>query len=39
MRRVVKAVAEGKPLGDIATLEDEASVEEVKQAYESLTLS
>jgi acetyl-CoA synthetase len=36
MRRVVKAVAEGRPLGDIATLEDEASVEEVRQAYESL---
>jgi acetyl-CoA synthetase len=39
MRRLVKAVAEGKPLGDVATLEDEASVEEVKQAYESLTVS
>ncbi len=38
MRRVVKAVADGRPLGDIATLEDEASVEEVKQAYESLTI-
>jgi len=36
MRRVVKAVAEGRPLGDIATLEDEASVDEVRQAYESL---
>jgi acetyl-CoA synthetase len=36
MRRLVKAVAEGKPLGDVATLEDEASVDEVKQAYESL---
>jgi acetyl-CoA synthetase len=39
MRRLVKAVAEGRPLGDIATLEDEASVDEVKQAYESLTVS
>lgn len=39
MRRLVKAVAEGRPLGDIATLEDEASVEEVKRAYESLTIS
>jgi acetyl-CoA synthetase len=38
MRRLVKAVAEGRPLGDVATLEDEASVEEVKQAYESLTV-
>jgi len=39
MRRVVRAVAEGKPLGDVATLEDEASVEEVRQAYESLTVT
>jgi acetyl-CoA synthetase len=38
MRRLVKAVAEGRPLGDVATLEDEASVDEVKQAYESLTV-
>jgi len=38
MRRLVKAVAEGKPLGDVATLEDEASVDEVKKAYESLTI-
>ncbi|MDA4118254.1 MAG: acetate--CoA ligase [Thaumarchaeota archaeon] len=39
MRRLVKAVAEGKPLGDIATLEDEASVEEVKEAYNALKVS
>lgn len=39
MRRVVKAVAEGRPLGDVATLEDEASVNELKQAYESLSIS
>ncbi|MGI0132144.1 MAG: acetate--CoA ligase [Thermoplasmata archaeon] len=33
MRRVVKAVAEGRTdLGDVTTLEDEASVEEVQQA-------
>lgn len=38
MRRLIKAVAEGKPLGDITTLEDEASVEEVKQAYENLKI-
>jgi len=36
MRRVVKAVAVGAPLGDITTLEDEAAVEEVRQAYEEL---
>ena len=33
MRRVVKAVAEGRTdLGDVTTLEDEASVDEVQQA-------
>ena len=37
MRRVLKAVASGKSLGDLTTLENEASVEEVKKAYESLT--
>jgi len=36
MRRILKAVASGQSLGDLTTLEDEASVEEVKRAYESL---
>jgi acetyl-CoA synthetase len=36
MRRVIKAVAQGKSLGDLTTIEDETSVEEVKRAYESL---
>ncbi len=36
MRRVLKAVASGKSLGDLTTLEDETSVEEVKRAYEKL---
>ena len=36
MRRVLKAVASGGELGDLTTLADEASVEEVKRAYESL---
>lgn len=36
MRRVLAAVASGRPVGDITTLEDEASVEEVRQAYEEL---
>lgn len=36
MRRLLKAVASGQSLGDITTLEDEASVQEVKKAYESL---
>jgi acetyl-CoA synthetase len=39
MRRLIKAVAEGRPLGDVATLEDEASVEEVKEAYKDLEVS
>ena len=34
MRRVLKAVISDKPIGDVTTLEDEASVEEVKQVYE-----
>jgi len=36
MRRVLKAVASGQSLGDLTTLDDEASVEEAKRAYESL---
>ncbi len=36
MRRVVRAVVEGKPLGDVTTLEDETSVEEMKKAYGEL---
>jgi len=34
MRRLVRAVVTNQPLGDVTTLEDEASVEEVKRAYE-----
>ncbi|MEM0287308.1 MAG: acetate--CoA ligase [Nitrososphaerota archaeon] len=37
MRRVVQAVAVGKPVGDVTTLEDQASVDEVKKAYMELT--
>jgi acetyl-CoA synthetase len=36
MRRVLKAVAADKPPGDLTTLEDEASIEEVRRAYEEL---
>jgi acetyl-CoA synthetase len=36
MRRVLRAVASGQTLGDLSTLENEASVEEVKRAYEKL---
>ena len=34
MRRVLKAVASDTDIGDVTTLEDEASVSEVKKAYE-----
>ena len=36
MRRVLRSVASNESVGDISTLEDEASVEEVKRAYEEL---
>ena len=36
MRRVVRAVVDGKPIGDVTTLEDETSVEEMKNAYSEL---
>ncbi|UCH51105.1 MAG: acetate--CoA ligase [Chloroflexota bacterium] len=36
MRRVLKAVASGTKIGDLTTLEDEASVEEVKKAFKEL---
>jgi len=34
MRRVLKALVSGLPIGDVTTLEDEASIEEAKQTYE-----
>ena len=34
MRRILKAIILDKPVGDITTLEDEASVEEIRVAYE-----
>jgi acetyl-CoA synthetase len=36
MRRLLKAVLAGAPLGDVSTLEDEASVEDIKATYEEL---
>jgi acetyl-CoA synthetase len=36
MRRVIKAVAAGGAIGDLSTLEDDASVDEVRQAIEAL---
>ncbi len=37
MRRLIRAVLLRQPLGDVSTLEDEASVEEVKRAYEEFS--
>lgn len=34
MRRVIKAIVSGTPVGDISTLEDEASTQEVKKAFD-----
>jgi acetyl-CoA synthetase len=36
MRRLLKAVLLGAPLGDTSTLEDEASVEDIKATYEEM---
>jgi acetyl-CoA synthetase len=36
MRRLLKSIAAGDKIGDITTLEDEAAVDEVRQAYEDL---
>jgi acetyl-CoA synthetase len=36
MRRLLKAVLVGAPLGDTSTLEDEASVEDIKVTYEEM---
>jgi acetyl-CoA synthetase len=36
MRRILKAVLVGAPIGDVSTLEDDTSVEDVKATYEEL---
>jgi|GEM_PF-4143286 acetyl-CoA synthetase len=36
MRRVMKAVVENRTIGDVTTIEDETSVEEMKNAYSGL---
>ncbi len=36
LRRVLKAVASGKSVGDLTTLEDESSVQEISKAYRRL---
>ena len=37
MRRLLRAVASGEAIGDVTTLEDEASMDEVKRAFEEMT--
>jgi acetyl-CoA synthetase len=37
MRRIIKAIASGEEVGDVTTLENEASVDEVRKAYQSLS--
>ena len=39
MRRVLKAVVEGRDPGDITTIEDEGSVEEAREAVAELRAS
>lgn len=34
MRRILKAIIQDKPIGDVTTLEDEASVREIQHTYE-----
>jgi acetyl-CoA synthetase len=36
MRRLLKAVLTGAPLGDTSTLEDEGSVEDIRETYEEM---
>jgi acyl-coenzyme A synthetase/AMP-(fatty) acid ligase len=36
MRRLIKAVISGQPLGDYSTIEDEESIEEIKKGAEAL---
>jgi len=36
MRRVIKALLTGKDLGDLATIEEEASVEEIREAVQKI---
>jgi acetyl-CoA synthetase len=38
MRRILKAIIQDVPIGDVTTLEDEASVEEIKATYEEFKL-
>ncbi len=37
MRRILKAVLLGAPIGDVSTLEDDASVDDIKNSYEEMS--
>jgi acetyl-CoA synthetase len=37
MRRILKAVLVGAPIGDVSTLEDDASVDDIKNSYEEMS--
>jgi acetyl-CoA synthetase len=39
MRRILKAVAEGKEIGDVTTLEDDTFIDDVKKSFEELKSS
>lgn len=39
MRRLLRAVGEGKSLGDVSTLESDVAVEEARKAYEDVKVS
>jgi acetyl-CoA synthetase len=36
MRRVIKALWQGKEMGDLSTIEEEASVDEIKEAIKRI---
>ena len=36
MRRLLKAVVEEQPIGDVSTLEDASSVEDIKATYQKM---
>ena len=36
MRRILKAVLAGTPIGDVSTLEDDASVDDIKSSYDEM---
>jgi acetyl-CoA synthetase len=39
MRRLLKSIAQGEAIGDVSTLENEAAISEIQEAFEELRLS